>query len=142
MAPINVNALRAARRFVRDVQREGVRLEGAYLFGSYATGHASASSDIDIALVSPDFTGWVDDLEKIRNAVLAMDARIEPVRFRPDTFVDENPLAWQVKRKGISLLPKSVLASRPGRKGSHSLKAPRTTKNKSPKTTHRQPKSI
>ncbi len=104
MAQVNAQILRAARRFVRDVQKAGVRLQGAYLFGSYATGQAHKDSDIDIALVSPDFSGWVDDIYKIREAILAKDARIESVHFRPDTFVDENPLAWEVKTKGISLL--------------------------------------
>lgn len=104
MAQISARVLNAALRFVRNVEKTGVRLHAAYLFGSYATGHAHRYSDIDIALVSPDFTGWVDDLEKIRDATRTMDHRIEMVRFRPDTFVDENPLAWEVKTKGVSLL--------------------------------------
>lgn len=104
MAQISARVLNAAQRFVRKVEKTGVRLHGAYLFGSYATGRAHRYSDIDIALISPDFTGWVDDLEKIRDATRKMDPRIEMVRFRPESFVDENPLAWEVKTKGISLL--------------------------------------
>lgn len=105
MAQVNTRVLRAARRFVRDVQKVGIRLQGAYLFGSYATGRAHRDSDIDVALISPDFSGWVDDLDKIETALVNMDPRIELIHLRPDAFVDENPLAWQVKRKGISLLP-------------------------------------
>jgi predicted nucleotidyltransferase len=104
MAQVNARVLRAARKFVRDVSRTGVRLHGAYLYGSYATGRAHRHSDIDIALISPDFTGWIDDLPKISDAMNKMDPRIEAVRFRPESFVDENPLAWEVKTKGISLL--------------------------------------
>jgi predicted nucleotidyltransferase len=100
----NAPALRAARDFVRAVEQSGIRLQAAYLFGSYAKGTAHADSDIDVALVSPDFSGWVDDLEKIRSAVLSRDIRIEMVRFRPDTFRDENPLAWEVKTTGIPLI--------------------------------------
>lgn len=106
MVQVNARVLRAAQRFVDDVRKAGIRLQGAYLFGSYATGRAHRDSDIDIALISPDFTGWVDDLPKISAAMRQNDARIEAVRFRPDTFVDENPLAWEVKTKGISLLPR------------------------------------
>ncbi len=97
--------MRAARRFVREVQKEGIRLQKAYLYGSYATGRAHRGSDIDIALISPDFTGWIDDLQKIRDALRQGDPRIESVHFSPETFVDENPLVWEVKTKGISLLP-------------------------------------
>ncbi len=97
--------MRAARRFVREVQKEGIRLQKAYLYGSYATGRAHRGSDIDIALISPDFTGWIDDLQKIRDALRKGDPRIESVHLSPETFVDENPLVWEVKTKGISLLP-------------------------------------
>lgn len=104
MAQISARVLNAAERFVRKIEKTGVRLQGAYLFGSYATGRAHRYSDIDIALISPDFSGWVDDLDKIRDATRTMDPRIEMFRFRPESFVDENPLAWEVKTKGISLL--------------------------------------
>lgn len=97
-------ALKAAKQFAEAVQESGVRLNAAYLYGSYAKGYANENSDIDVALVSPDFTGWVDDLDKIRSAILSKDSRIETVRFRPDTFVDENPLAWEVKTTGIPLI--------------------------------------
>ncbi len=105
-------ALRAARAFVRAVQASGIRLDAAYLYGSYAKGHAHVDSDIDVALVSPDFSGWVDDLDKIRPALLNRDPRIEAVRFRPDTFRDENPLAWEVKTTGISLVNPGKAAKR------------------------------
>lgn len=106
MAQVNAQVMKAARKFVRDVQKEGIRLQRAYLYGSYATGRAHRGSDIDIALVSADFSGWIDDLAKIQNALRKRDPRIESVHMPPDVFVDENPLAWEVKTKGISLLPR------------------------------------
>jgi len=104
MAADNAQALKAARRFVRAIQSVGIRLDAAYLYGSYAKGYAHKDSDIDVALVSPDLSGWVDDWEKMRPVVLTMDSRIEPVRFNPGSFVDENPLAWEVKTTGIPLI--------------------------------------
>lgn len=92
---------------MRALQDLGIRLDAAYLYGSYAKGHAHQDSDIDVALVSPDLTGWVDDWEKMRPAVMEMDPRIEPVRFHPSSFVDANPLAWEVKTTGISLIGNS-----------------------------------
>jgi len=43
--------------------------------------------------------------ERIRLMKLSatVDSRIEPVPFRPDTFVNEDPLAWEIKRKGIPI---------------------------------------
>lgn len=104
MATKNDPALEAARRFVRAVQESGVRLQAAYLYGSHAKRHAEAESDIDVALVSQDFSGWVDDLQLIEPALLAMDARIEHVRFHPADFRDENPLVWEIKTSGIQLV--------------------------------------
>lgn len=54
MAAKNGQALKIARRFVREVQRAGIELEAAYLYGSFASGSPHADSDIDIALVSKD----------------------------------------------------------------------------------------
>lgn len=104
MAAKNDSALVAARRFVRAVQKSGVRLQAAYLYGSHARRQAEIESDIDIALVSKDFSGWVDDLRLIEPALLGMDARIEHVRFHPSDFHDENPLVWEIKTSGIQLV--------------------------------------
>ena len=112
MAKKNAQALTAANRFVRAVQESGVRLQAAYLYGSCATGHARPDSDIDVALVSPDFTGWIDDLRLIASAVIAADPRIEHVRFHPRDFRAENPLAWEIIAKGVPLVGSGKLNSR------------------------------
>ena len=58
---------------------------------------------------SKDFSGWVDDLRLIEPALLAMDARIEHVRFHPNDFRDENPLVWEIKKSGIQLVGSHVV---------------------------------
>ena len=115
MAQINSQILKSARSFVNAVEKEGIHLDAAYLFGSYAKGNARPESDIDIALISPDFSEWVDDYAKIRGALLAKDPRIEHVRIRPEHFVDENPLVYEIKTTGVSLLapPKSRAPRKP-----------------------------
>ncbi len=101
------HALQSARRFVRAVQKDGIRLDAAYLYGSYALRTAHEHSDIDIALVSNDFTHRSADWIKLRPAIQSMDARIEYVQYRPKDFRDENPLVWEIKTTGISLLGKT-----------------------------------
>ncbi|MDZ7365242.1 MAG: nucleotidyltransferase domain-containing protein [candidate division KSB1 bacterium] len=44
------------RRFV-DLATVNLRLEAVYLFGSNAKGNTEEWSDIDLAIVSPDFSG-------------------------------------------------------------------------------------
>ncbi len=107
-------ALRAARRFVRAIQRSGIELDAAYLYGSYAHGTPHEWSDIDVALVSKDLTGGTEDMQKIHSATRTLDSRIESVRFHPRDFQDENPLVWEIKTTGIPLTrAKDFAASSP-----------------------------
>jgi predicted nucleotidyltransferase len=98
------DVLKAVTHFLEAVEGSGLRLVAAYLYGSHAGGTARADSDIDIALISRDFTGdWLEDHRKIVDALLRSDPRIEPVRFRPEQFYDEHPLVWEIKKKGTRL---------------------------------------
>jgi len=96
--------LKIVEQFLEEVEKTGIRLTAAYLYGSYAVGSAHPDSDIDVALVSDDFTGnFLEDHQRIVSALLQSDSRIELVRFRPEEFCDEHPLAWEIKTKGRRL---------------------------------------
>jgi len=41
-----------AKDFVRHLEDKGLKVEKAYLFGSYAKNHARAWSDIDVCIIS------------------------------------------------------------------------------------------
>ena len=98
------DVLKAVICFLEEVEGSGLRLVSAYLYGSHAEETARPDSDIDVALISEDFTGdWLEDHRKIVDALLRSDPRIEPVRFRPEQFCDEHPLAWEIKTKGKRL---------------------------------------
>ena len=96
--------LKSVSGFLEALRWSDVRLKAAYLYGSHATGKACSDSDIDVAVISEDVGDWLKDHERIVGALLSCDARIELVRFRPEEFCDENPLAWEIKTKGIRLL--------------------------------------
>lgn len=104
MSKINVAIMDTIKKFLDKVREEGIHIESAYLFGSYAKGKQNKWSDIDIAVVSADIKD--DNLEEmIRLTKIAskIDTRIEPVPFRPDAFVDEDPLVWEIKKEGMAL---------------------------------------
>ena len=96
--------LKIVSEFLETLQRSDVQLEAAYLYGSHATGRARMDSDIDVALVSSVFSDDSVGQEKVIDALLLSDTRIETVRFLPDEFRDENPLVWEIKNSGIKLL--------------------------------------
>jgi len=74
------------------------------LFGSYADNRADAWSDIDVAIISPDFSDDRFD-ERIRLMKLSseIDNRIEPVPFHSSDFRNDDPLVGEIKKRGISL---------------------------------------
>ena len=41
--------------YIKALKKKNLRIEKAILFGSYAKGNAGKDSDIDIAIISPDF---------------------------------------------------------------------------------------
>lgn len=89
------------------------RLRGDYrvtqviLFGSYAQGTATEYSDIDLAVVSPDFRGRpeMEVLEDLSRRTLGIDTSLEVVAFTPEQLVSPDPrsFCYQVKAKGIPL---------------------------------------
>lgn len=110
MAKINVtHIIDSINKFINKLKEEAFRIDAVYLYGSYAKGMQHKWSDIDIAIISPDFSEDNFD-EMVRLSIIAahIDSRIEPVLFNPDTFVDEDPLAWEIKKEGIAIMPEIV----------------------------------
>jgi predicted nucleotidyltransferase len=83
----------------------GIDVESAYLFGSYATNHAGKWSDIDVAIISPDFSAdRLDDRIRLMKFSTEVDSRIEPVPFHSHDFNDNDPLVGEIKKHGIPLV--------------------------------------
>ncbi len=78
-----------------------VRVEAAYWFGSTSTGVFDEYSDIDIAIISPDFTGRkFEDACKIFPIIAQPDPRIEVHSFTPETFRESFILGKQIRQTG------------------------------------------
>ena len=93
-----------ARRFIETLAKSGIRVSESYLYGSFAKGMSLPDSDIDIAVISADFTGdSMADWLTLARARRQIDTRIEAVPFRPEKFHEDNPLVWEIKQTGIKL---------------------------------------
>ncbi len=57
MALVPDEIVEILKKFLNMVTTSGLHIERAIIFGSYAKGKAGKWSDIDVALVSKDFTG-------------------------------------------------------------------------------------
>ena len=77
--------------------RNHIKLDKVILYGSFAKGQSHADSDIDVAVVSPDFTGdRIEDQLKLMRFRRQIDLRIEPIPFLPQDFVATDPLAKEI----------------------------------------------
>lgn len=96
-----------ATRYIELLRKEGIKIDKAYLYGSWARNEAGAASDIDIMLISDTFDTNDDIiLSKPWRYTAKIDPRIEPTavgfsRFNNDS---SSPLIETVKREGIILL--------------------------------------
>lgn len=94
------------REYVKEVAKD-YRVEKVILFGSYATGKATEQSDIDIAIVSPDFSGKpeMEILGKLSRKTINIDTSLEVIAFTPEELNSPDPLSfsYQVKKRGIPM---------------------------------------
>jgi len=95
------SVLSLARKYIKELERHGYKITAAFLFGSYAKDTANEWSDIDIALISPNFSGnRFNDRQKIIPFRRQIDVRLEPMPFRPKDFKDDPVMAEEIKQTG------------------------------------------
>jgi predicted nucleotidyltransferase len=73
----------AITRFIKDLQA-GIRVEAVVLYGSHANGQPHEWSDIDLAVISPDFEGLpMNERQSILSKLTwrARDGTIEPIGY-------------------------------------------------------------
>jgi predicted nucleotidyltransferase len=70
--------------FIGELQKE-IRVDRVYLYGSYARNSERDFSDIDVAVISPDFEGGTEhDYLILGNAALKINPLIEAKPYRPE----------------------------------------------------------
>lgn len=94
------------KAYIKEV-RKVYRVEKVILFGSYANGMASEFSDIDVAIVSPDFHGKpeMEILQKLSRIAMKIDTSLEVLAFTPEDIDSPDPLSfsYQVKKRGFPI---------------------------------------
>lgn len=104
MGKIPASIEKNVRKFI-EAASQRCRIKEAYLYGSQVKGMASPWSDIDIAIISSDFS---DDLFEERIALMhiaaKIDDRIEPHPFTESTFNSNNPLGSEIQKNGVRVV--------------------------------------
>ena len=96
-------ALARVKAFAEAIRQQQVSLRKVVMFGSYARNEQRQFSDIDVALVADEFTGFgFQDVGLLGDAAIQKEfVDIEPHTFSPAQFTDRNPFVQEIKRTGI-----------------------------------------
>ncbi len=98
--------IKILEKFRTAIEKEGIRVARIVLYGSQASGKFRRDSDIDVAVVSPDF-GKDRFEEGVRLFQIAgdIDPRLEPIPVSVDSFERDTwiPLIYEIREKGVEL---------------------------------------
>lgn len=74
---VDKEIIASIRKYVNKLHKH-YKTDAVILFGSYAKGCQNADSDIDIAILSQDWTDIIEDGAKLVGLTWKIDTRIEP----------------------------------------------------------------
>ena len=103
------HAISIIMEFIDKLQSEGIDIQKAILFGSYANNCQTEWSDIDLALVSDSFTGFgFNDKSSFAKINCQKPYSIIQTKTFPTTYFDQgDPFIDQIKKMGIVLFQKN-----------------------------------
>jgi len=89
------------KRYLKVLKDHDYNIRKMYVYGSYSRGNYRKDSDIDVLIISDDFTGnRFEDSLKLMILCRDIDSRIEPMPYRSQDFNDSDPLVVEVKATG------------------------------------------
>jgi predicted nucleotidyltransferase len=93
-------------RFIDALTKKGIRIDQVILYGSYASGNMTPYSDIDLAIISPDFgDDKYEESKTLLQAAWRIDPKLQPVPISSESFKKKDwvPLIYQIKASGIEV---------------------------------------
>lgn len=94
-------------KFRKALEENQIKVAKILLYGSRKTGRFHKDSDIDVAVVSPDFgKDRFKEGTKIFEIAYKIDARIEPVAISLKSYEEDTwiPLIYEIRSKGLEIL--------------------------------------
>lgn len=94
-----------AQKYIENIERAGIPVSHAYIFGSQIKGKAHPGSDIDLCVISPVF-GKDRQKERIKLMNLRDDSTdiVEPHPYSLLDFSNRfDPLSSEIQRTGITI---------------------------------------
>jgi AbiV family abortive infection protein len=96
-------AINYIKNYLKAAKRNNIRIEKAVLFGSYAKSSQRKESDIDLALISNQFTDNPLQNRALLSPLSFRFHRIEPHPFSASYFKTGDPFIDEIKSTGIEV---------------------------------------
>ena len=100
---IEKSIMESIQKYIEKISQY-YKIEAIILFGSYAKGTENEDSDIDIAIISSDFSDIIEDGAKLIGLTWKIDTRIEPHPITTEDYQEvSNPFVREVVDTGIKV---------------------------------------
>ena len=100
---IDSRIMESIKKYIEKISQY-YKIEAIILFGSYAKGTENEDSDIDITIISSDFSDIIEDGAKLIGLTWKIDTRIEPHPITTEDYQDvSNPFVREVVDTGIKV---------------------------------------
>ncbi len=100
---IDSRIMESIKKYIEKISQY-YKIEAIILFGSYAKGTENEDSDIDIAIISSDFSDIIEDGAKLIGLTWKIDTRIEPHPITSEDYQKvSNPFVREVVDTGIKV---------------------------------------
>lgn len=77
--------------YLKAIRARNIKIEKAFLFGSYAKGQANKDSDIDVAIISPDLgKDYVEEAVLLKEISEDIDLDISPRPYSVEEYKKAN----------------------------------------------------
>jgi len=104
MAKNQDEVINVVKKYLDLIKANGIDVNKAYLFGSYSSGKAHKDSDIDIAIISENFTDKLEDMTRLKLLTEDIDLDICPHTYSLNDFENASTgsfLVEEIINKGI-----------------------------------------
>ena len=100
---IDSRIMESIKKYIEKISQY-YKIEAIILFDSYAKGRENEDSDIDIAIISSDFSDIIEDGAKLIGLTWKIDTRIEPHPITTEDYQKvSNPFVREVVDTGIKV---------------------------------------
>lgn len=90
--------------YLQTLKADGLPIQRAFIFGSFAKGAPHRWSDVDVCVVSPRFGDTWEAMQYLwSKRKLDLRYTIEPIGFNPKDFRENTSLAREIKKYGIEV---------------------------------------